>query len=332
MISVIIPYYQKDAGILAKALASIRAQKACPYALDVIVVDDSSPAPVAPELARVGALPFHVQVIRQPNGGPGAARNAGLNRVAPGTRYIAFLDSDDEWLPDHLARAVTALDGCHDFYFADFYQLDQDLSAFARAKKIDTTQHRLLPTDKAGLHGYQGDMLDQIMTGNIIGTPTVVYDFERFKTQRFDTRFTTAGEDYLFWMALVNKGAKIAFSSCPEVRCGRGVNIYSGSNWGSHQFLLRVQNELNYRKETLKLYGLTSTQRTYLNKCMGQLRFSFSSDLFHRITHSKNIPIKFLLLHIKNDPLTYFLMPIFFMQIVLNKIKPATKNETKFGR
>jgi glycosyltransferase involved in cell wall biosynthesis len=115
MITVVIPYFQRSPGILAKALASIAAQEGCPLPIQVIVVDDASPAPVAAELAGVGAMPHPVRVITQANGGPGAARNTGLDHAPPGTRYLAFLDSDDEWMPDHLARAVAALECGYDF-------------------------------------------------------------------------------------------------------------------------------------------------------------------------------------------------------------------------
>jgi succinoglycan biosynthesis protein ExoW len=320
MISIIIPYYQRAPGILAKALASIAAQKSCPHTLNVIVVDDASPAPVGPEIAQVGALPFKVQTIRQTNSGPAGARNTGLNHVLPGTRYIAFLDSDDEWLPEHLARAVAALEAGHDFYFSNFYQLNQTQGAFARAGRLNTTQHPQLPHLAPGLHAYQGDMLNQIITGNVIGTPTVVYVYERFKNERFNIKFTAAGEDYLFWMALARQGAKIAFSSLPEVRCGQGVNIYSGSNWGSPQFLLRTHHELNYRKETLRLYALTSAQRCYIKACLHALRRAFISDLLHRIRHMKNIPFRLLVSHLHSDPLTFLLIPQFFSTLVFKKI------------
>jgi succinoglycan biosynthesis protein ExoW len=326
MISVIIPYYQRNSGVLAKALASISAQKSCPYVLSVLVVDDSSPAPVGPELIRAGVLPFTVQIIWQANGGPGSARNTGLNHVSPGTRYIAFLDSDDEWLPDHLARAARALDKGHDFYFSDFYQLNQNQSAFTRAGRINGGQHLILDNLADSQYVYQGDMLNQIITGNIIGTPTVVYDFERFKDVRFRVEFTTAGEDYLFWMTMVAQGAKISFSTIAEVRCGNGVNIYSGSSWGSRHFLLRAHNEINYRKETLKLYSLSSTQRTFIDKCIGDLRRSFVSDLFHRITHLKSIPLGLLAKHIKSDPLTYLSIPKNFVHLLLQKMSSFKKN------
>jgi glycosyltransferase involved in cell wall biosynthesis len=117
-IAVIIPYYQRDPGILARALDSVRAQE-LPRGLHlhVYVVDDGSPLPAAGEIADSSALTLLVQ----DNAGPGAARNAALDRVEAdgGAEVVAFLDSDDIWHPTHLAEAVAALDRGYDFYCCD---------------------------------------------------------------------------------------------------------------------------------------------------------------------------------------------------------------------
>ena len=320
MITVIIPYYQETPGILAKALASIAAQQSCPLPVHVIVVDDASPAPAGPELVSAGPMPHSVQVIVQRNGGPGAARNTGLDNAPPGTRYIAFLDSDDEWTPDHLARAVAALDSGYDFYFADLYQLDQTISAFARAGRIQPAQHPELPNLPAGLHAYQGDMLDQIIRGNLIGTPTVVYSFTHFAAQRFKIEFTNAGEDYLFWMELVYRGAKIAFSSETEVRCSKGVNVYAGAGWGSEQHLLRVHNELKYRKTTAKLFALTTEQHSHIQTCVRDLGVAFIRAVIHRCTHRQRLPLKLLAAHLRMDPWTYMSAPAMLTRLALGKL------------
>lgn len=320
MITVIIPYYQKSPGILARALASISAQQSCPLPVHVIVVDDASPAPAGPELVGAGPMPHSVQVIVQPNGGPGAARNTGLDNAPPGTRYIAFLDSDDEWTPDHLARAVAALDSGYDFYFADHYQLGQTTSAFARAGRIQTAQHPELPNLPAGLHAYQGDMLDQIIRGNLIGTSTVVYSFTHFATQRFKIEFTNAGEDYLFWMDLVYRGARISFSSQVDARYGRGVNVYAGAGWGSEQHLLRVHNELKYRKTTAKLFALTTEQHSHIQTCVRDLRVAFIRAVIHRCTHRQRLPLKLLAAHLRMDPWTYMSAPAMLTRLALGKL------------
>ena len=321
MITVIIPYYQRSPGILRKALVSIATQQSCPLPVHVIVVDDASPAPAGPEIDNAGPIPNPVQVIVQPNGGPGAARNTGLDNAPPGTRYIAFLDSDDEWTPDHLARAVAALNSGYDFYFADLYQLDQTISAFLRAGRIQVDLHPQLPNLPANLHAFQGDMFDQILRGNLIGTPAVVYDFDRFASQRFRTEFTNAGEDYLFWMELVRKGAKIAFSSQPEVRCGRGVNVYSGAGWGSELHLLRVHNELKYRKTTAKLFTLTAAQNSRLKSSVRSLRLAFARDLLHRLAHRKPLPWQILRQHLELDPWSFLGLPVTLLQAVVSRKK-----------
>jgi glycosyltransferase involved in cell wall biosynthesis len=65
--------------------------------LEVIVVDDASGDDTAARVSELGAR----VVTRSESGGTGVARNDGV-AVATG-EWIAFLDSDDEWLPDHLA-------------------------------------------------------------------------------------------------------------------------------------------------------------------------------------------------------------------------------------
>nr|WP_315247519.1 glycosyltransferase family 2 protein [uncultured Albidiferax sp.] len=124
MTAVIIPYYQNKPGILSKALISIAAQKSSPIPVHVIVIDDASPVSFEFELKSIGPIDCKVQVITQANGGLGAARNTDLNHVPVGIRYIAFLDSDDEWSQNHLARSTEALGAGYDFYFTNHHQLN----------------------------------------------------------------------------------------------------------------------------------------------------------------------------------------------------------------
>ncbi len=95
-ISVLIPAYNR-AHLLPRALASVRAQQPRPPA-EVIVVDDGSKDETANVAEKLGA-----KVIQHPrNRGLAAARNTGLQ--AASSSWVAFLDSDDEWLPHHLAH------------------------------------------------------------------------------------------------------------------------------------------------------------------------------------------------------------------------------------
>lgn len=320
MITVVIPYYQKKAGVLVRALASIKAQEPCGMLVHVIVVDDASPIPAQGEVEALGeTTSFSIEVIRQENTGPGGARNAGLDHAPMGTRYIAFLDSDDQWDVSHLRRAVAALSAGYRFYFSNHYQLGQSTGAFERAGRLDLTQHLELPVLGQGFYAYQGNMLDQIIRGNIIGTSTVAYDFQRWPDKRFKVEFSNAGEDYLFWMELAGSEVMVAFSVLCEVRYGHGVNIYSGSGWGSEHHLLRIYNELKYRKMTGSLYTLTEEQKDHLKQCIDELRTSFARDLLHRLAHRKALPLNTLSAYLRLDPLSFVKLPMHWVRFVFSR-------------
>lgn len=308
MIGVVIPYFQREPGILRRALASIATQRGGALPLHVVVVDDASPVPAAPEVAALGTLPFAVQVITQRNGGPGAARNTGLDALPAASRYVAFLDSDDEWSADHLQRAEIALDAGHDLYFADHFQLGQSVGAFARAGRIVPSQHPPI-AGADDLHAYQGDMLDQIIRGNVIGTSTVVYRREPFAALRFRVEFTNAGEDYLFWMELARRGARVCFSGTVEATYGKGVNIFSGVHWGSEQHLLRLHNEIKFRKTVQREFDLTPQQANQVHHGIGDLRHAFAAGLLHRLTHLKSTSPGLLMRHLQLDPQSFVRLP-----------------------
>lgn len=115
LVSVIIPAYQV-AQYIAATLDSVLAQTFQDY--EIIVVNDGSPD--SAELEKVLA-PYRDRItyLRQENQGLAGARNAGI-RVARG-RYIAPLDADDLWDPEHLAAqlAVLEADSSIDVIYAD---------------------------------------------------------------------------------------------------------------------------------------------------------------------------------------------------------------------
>jgi glycosyltransferase involved in cell wall biosynthesis len=98
LVSVIIPTYNRG-WILKEALDSVLAQDFCDF--ELIVVDDGSTDDTAEILAGCGPP---VRVLTQPNRGVSAARNRGL--AAARGQLVAFLDSDDLWLPGKLNEQV----------------------------------------------------------------------------------------------------------------------------------------------------------------------------------------------------------------------------------
>ena len=95
LFSVIIPLFNKRPYV-GRAVTSVLQQNHTDF--ELIVVDDGSTD--AGHLSLSAVTDPRYRLIRQANGGVGAARNAGM-REATG-RWIAFLDADDMWLPYHL--------------------------------------------------------------------------------------------------------------------------------------------------------------------------------------------------------------------------------------
>ncbi|MEA5456024.1 glycosyltransferase family 2 protein [Sinomonas sp. JGH33] len=94
-VTVIIPAY-KAAETLERAVASILTQE--DPDLRVLIVDDASPDETGVVARRLADGDSRVEVLTQSkNRGVSAARNAALDRTT--TEWVAFLDSDDEWLP-----------------------------------------------------------------------------------------------------------------------------------------------------------------------------------------------------------------------------------------
>ncbi|HML74103.1 MAG TPA: glycosyltransferase family A protein [Anaerohalosphaeraceae bacterium] len=100
-ITVVIPAYNA-ASHIERAIRSVLAQT---YPADeVIVVNDGSADQTSEIVRQFGS---RVRLIEQANAGVSAARNAGIQAAAG--QWIAFLDADDEWLPNHLEKHRTLL-------------------------------------------------------------------------------------------------------------------------------------------------------------------------------------------------------------------------------
>ena len=181
-VTVVIPTYN-SASLLPAAITSVRSQQ-WPN-LDIIVVDDGSTdgtERVLDALARDGGLCW----FRQDNAGAAAARNRGI-KAATGD-WIAFLDSDDVWLPDKLATQFEALEKAG----ADFSFTDSRLR-FANGDERDLQCPVL-----------KGPLMPQLIKGTLFGTPTVMVRRRCFERVGFFDEQLRTGEDWDMWLRLAS--------------------------------------------------------------------------------------------------------------------------------
>jgi glycosyltransferase involved in cell wall biosynthesis len=172
--SVVLPTYGRPA-FLSEALASVLGQTFSDF--ECIVVDDGSPHP--PELPDDSRVRL---VGRASNGGPAAARNAGI--AAAVGRYVAFLDDDDVWLPERLAVAAKA----------------HVRAAVAVCWQSTVGQHAADPSGRL-LEGDVRDCVLDAMTPHLGAT-----SIERAVTPNFDERYP-AGEDVEWWLRVAQQSA-----------------------------------------------------------------------------------------------------------------------------
>jgi teichuronic acid biosynthesis glycosyltransferase TuaG len=183
LVSVITAAYNAEAFI-AGTIASVQAQSLSDW--EMLVADDASGDRTAAIVAAVAAEDDRVRLIRLPqNGGVARARNAAL--AAARGRFIAFLDSDDLWLPQKLERQVAFMKAKEAAVsYTAFRRIDESGSRVGRLVKVParlTYRQLLRNTAIATLTG----MVDTAKTGPL--------------------RMTEARrDDYILWLSLLKRG------------------------------------------------------------------------------------------------------------------------------
>jgi len=112
-VSVIIPTFDR-ASVLSNAINSVVGQSFT--SLELIIVDDGSTDGTAQLVDEWLEKDARISYYRQNNQGVSSARNLGISKATG--EWLAFLDSDDEWLPQKLAKQMELLDSsdhlvCH---------------------------------------------------------------------------------------------------------------------------------------------------------------------------------------------------------------------------
>jgi glycosyltransferase involved in cell wall biosynthesis len=190
LVSVVIPAFNA-ASVVQETLESVRAQTFRNF--EAVIVDDGSSDGTAAIVRRFCEKDPRFCLIQQDNRGVSAARNAALERARG--EFIAFLDADDVWLPEKLARQMELFraDPRANFGYTNFCGWDgrHDSPPFYRTD-------RPLP---------DGDTSFRLVFSNVYGLSTVVVRRETISAAgRFDGAAFDRSEDWDYWLRIAERG------------------------------------------------------------------------------------------------------------------------------
>ena len=243
-VSVIIPSFNR-ASVLPRALDSVLAQTH--EAAEIIVVDDGSSDGTNALVER--DYPS-VNLLTQGNQGVSSARNAGAS-VSSG-EWLAFLDSDDEWLPEKLSHQLAcARDNPH------ISLIHSDEIWIRRGVRVNQMRkHR-----KSG-----GQIFEYCLPRCVISPSAVMMSKALFdRLGGFDEDFP-ACEDYDLWLRVCHQ-YEVAYIEHPLIRKHGGhEDQLSAKYWGMDRFRVKALAKL-LAQSTLSIEQEVLTKRMLREKC-----------------------------------------------------------------
>ncbi len=183
LVSIITPAYNAE-RFIAATIESVLAQSFQDW--ELLVADDVSSDQTPDIVTSFAKRDPRVRLLRRgQNGGPAAARNTAL-RAAAG-RYIAFLDNDDLWLREKLARQIA---------FMQERNCAISYTAYRRMSEDGRTIGPIIQVPPRLTYG-------QLLRNTAIANMTAIVDREQ--TGTFEL-VETWYDDYILWLSLLRRG------------------------------------------------------------------------------------------------------------------------------
>ncbi len=184
LVSVITPAYNAE-QFIAETIESVQNQTYEHW--EMIIVDDQSTDQTVPIIQQYEQLDERIKLVQlEENSGSAVARNTAMDHAQG--RYLAFLDSDDCWLPEKLSKQIA-------------FMQENDL-AFTFTKYVRMTENGQETNGISAAPIKVG--YDDLMKHCVIGCLTVVLDRDKIGDERMVNIRTR--QDYAFWLAITKKG------------------------------------------------------------------------------------------------------------------------------
>ncbi len=257
LVSVIIPTYNRR-ELVREAVLSVLCQR---YgALEVIVVDDGSDDGTA---AMVDSMGGEVRCLRIPHGGVSRARNAGI--LASRGRWIAFLDSDDLWLPHKICTQMQFLMDHPE------YRICQTEEVWIRnGRRVNPRKYHRKP---------QGHCFERLLERCLVSPSAVVLERSLLEeTGLFDENLP-ACEDYDLWLWIGCRHPLGLIAEALVVKRGGHGDQLSGSLPGLDRWRIKAlekiltSGRLSEVQSVQALAALRMKCRVYGGGCLKRGRF-----------------------------------------------------------
>lgn len=188
LVSIIVPTYNVE-NYIAQTIECVLAQTFTNW--ELVITDDCSTDSTVEIIKRYIQQDKRIRLFILPqNSGAAFARNHSIENA--NGRYIAFLDSDDWWYPEKLAKQMDFIQKTNcEFCFTAFEYADKDLNITGVSHKPKKITYR------------------DIKLGCNIGTPGVVYDTKRIGKMYMPNM--KVSEDWALWIKIIEK-TRVAYS------------------------------------------------------------------------------------------------------------------------
>ena len=297
-VAVVIPHYIHEPGILTRTLRHVFAQRNAPP-IQVIVVDDESPISAASEVGPLTEREREaITIIQRPNGGTAKARNTGMDAVSNRAAFIALLDCDDMWQPDHLSHAIAAMALDCDFFFANNRREDADSDWFALCD-FSAANHTVIDEQRR-LYKVRGDLFTPILVKAPICGSTVVMRYSKFGPFRFNEEMGTS-DDLYFWLEVVRSSDKIGFSPSEHTIMGNAINQSVLKDWRTDKALRFIYGNLMFAIKVRRTFILTAEQQKIISNRLKIDRDRFIVTALSMAVRGIHFDRSLVMRYMKND-------------------------------
>ena len=264
-VSVVIPVYNRR-NMIANAVDSVLSQEVPDgWDMEIVIVDDGSDDGTVERARESARADARVSVVTIDHCGmPGAVRNRGVESSFG--ELLAFLDSDDRWLPGKLRRQLALHSGKPDAR-ADIIGSTGERASGVTAVRLSHTRERWIrdgiEVSQRGLrHRRRGDIFYDALEKCIIGPSTAMIERDLFLALGGFREDLEVAEDYEFWLrALCRTAPDYIDEPLVEKRAGEWDQLSSrygqieGFRIAALRDLVRSASIYTYRGEEDQRYA-----------------------------------------------------------------------------